>query len=269
MKEDLYVLHGVILKGNKILIPHPLRAKVLECLHAAHQGINGMSANAQQTLFWPGIDAHLCQTQAQCKACNTIAPSQPREPMSDPPVPQSPFQQTVADLCDIRGNKYIIFADRYTGWVEATLVQDATANKICSHLQAWFCTYGAPDELSSDGGPPFQSHTYTQFLSNWGIKHRLSSSHYPQINGRAELVVKIAKQILLNNTDSAGHLNYDYTARAHRNMPVQDAGISPAIMLFRRPIKDYFPMLLDNLPVWPQWKEIRALIEKAMAKRHV
>ena len=168
MKEDLYVLHGVILKGNKILIPRPLRAKVLKCLHAAHQGINGMSANARQRLFWPGIDAHLHQTRAQC---NTIAPSQPREPMSDPPVPQFPFQQTVADLCDIRGNKYIIFIDCYTGWVEATLVQDATSNKICNHLRAWFCTYSAPDELLSDGGPPFQSHTYTQFLSNWGIKH--------------------------------------------------------------------------------------------------
>ena len=144
MKEDLYVLHGVILKGNKILIPHPLRAEVLECLHTAHQGVNGMSANALQRLFWPGIDAHLCQTQAQCKACNTIAPSQPREPMSDPTVPQFPFQQTVADLCDIRGNKYIIFIDHYTGWVEATLVQEAMANKICNHLQAWFCTYSAP-----------------------------------------------------------------------------------------------------------------------------
>ena len=104
MKEDLYVLHGVILKGNKILIPRPLRAEILECLHAAHQGVNGKSANARQRLFWLGTDTHLHQIRAQCKACNTIAPSQPREPPSDPPVPQFPFHQTVADLCDIRGS---------------------------------------------------------------------------------------------------------------------------------------------------------------------
>ena len=109
---------------------------------------------------------------------------------------------------------------------------------LCDQLRAWFCTYGAPDELSSDGGPPFQSHEYAQFLSNWGIHQRLSSAYFAQSNGRAELAVKTAKRILMSNTDSAGRLNNDSTARAflnHRNTPVQDVGISPAMMLFGRP----------------------------------
>eukprot|EP00112_Aurelia_sp_Birch-Aquarium-sp1_P001604 Seg1173.18 transcript_id=Seg1173.18/GoldUCD/mRNA.D3Y31 product="putative protein K02A2.6" protein_id=Seg1173.18/GoldUCD/D3Y31 len=151
-------------------------------------------------------------------------------------------------------------------------MKDPTAKRVCDHMREWYCTYGAPEEQASDGGPPFQSHEYQQFLNRWGIRQRLSSVYYAQSNGRAELAVKTAKRILLNNTDSAGRLNHDRTARAfmiHRNTPVQDVNISPAMMLFGRPIKDHLPTLRDQLSVRSQWKDIRELREKAMAKRHV
>ena len=231
-----------------------------------------MLANARERLFWLGIAANLRQTRAQCRACNEVAPSQPREPLAEPATPQFPFEQTVVDFCDIRGNKFLIFTDRYTGWVEAALMKDPTANKVCNNLRSWFCIYGAPQEQTSDAGPPFQSHEYQQFLKDWGIKQRLSSAYYPQSNGRAELAVKTAKRILLDNTNSAGQLQNDQTACAfmmHRNTPIQDVGISPAMMLFGRPIKDHLPTIRDHLSISRQWKEIRELREKAMAKRHI
>ena len=118
------------MKGHKILIPQPLRAEVLECLHATHQGVNGMSANAHQRLFWPGLDAHIRQTRAQCRSCNRISPSQPKEPLAEPSLPELPFQHTMVDLCDIRGHTYLIFTDRYTRWVEAALMPDANAKSL-------------------------------------------------------------------------------------------------------------------------------------------
>ena len=272
MRDDLYTIDGVPAKGNKILIPHQLHSEVLECLHSAHQGVNGMLANAHQRLFWPGLEAQLRQTRAQCWACNRIAPSQPKEPLADPPVPDFSFQQTVIDFCDISGHKYLIFADRYTGWVEATLMREPNARKVCDRLRAWYCTYGAPEEQASDGEPPFQGMEYTQFLENWGIRQRLSSAHYAQSNGRAESAVKTAKRILLDSTDASGRLDCDCTARAfmtHRNTPVQDVGLSPTVMLFGCPIKDHLPNLWRTMPTQPQWIEIRELREKAMAKHHL
>ena len=64
MREQLYCLEGVIIKDNKILIPRQLRAEVLESLHSAHQGVNGMLANARQRLFWPGLGASVRQTRS-------------------------------------------------------------------------------------------------------------------------------------------------------------------------------------------------------------
>ena len=134
MRDELYSIDGVILKGEKILIPLPLRAETLECLHATHQGVNEMLANAQQRVFWPCLEANLCQTRAQCQACNKIAPSHAKEPLADPPMPEFLFQYTVTNLCDIRGNTFLIFADKYTGWVEAAVIKDPTSKKVCHKL---------------------------------------------------------------------------------------------------------------------------------------
>ena len=91
---------------------------------------------------------------------------------------------------------------------------------------------------------PFQIYEYSLFLQNWGIRRCLSSAYYPQSNGQAGAAVKTAKRILMGNTDTAGHINYDQSAHAfmmHWNTPLQDVGISPAEMLFGKLIKDHLP----------------------------
>ena len=80
-------------------------------------------------------------------------------------------------------------------------------------------------------------------------------------------MVKTAKHILDNNIDNCGCLYYDRAARAlltHRNTPVQDFGMCPAIMLYGRMIKDHFSVVRDKYQTRKQWKEIRELREVAM-----
>ena len=118
MADQLYCLEWVPIKGDKILIPKQLRAKVLEALQSAHQGMNGMMANTRQRLFWPGLDPSIQQTRAQCQRCNSMSQSQIREPLMPPSNPDFPFQKTVTDLFDLYGKNYIVYTDRYTGWIE-------------------------------------------------------------------------------------------------------------------------------------------------------
>ena len=208
MREEIYCLEGVIIKDNKILIPRQLRAEVLESLHSAHQGVNGMPANTRR-LFWPGLGASVRQTRAQCCTCNTIVSSQPREPLMLPADLEFPFQQTVVDFVEINGKNYLVYADRYTGWIEVALMPSGKAKMVCDTFRTWFCTYGAPEELSADGGPPFESQEYDSFLKNWGVRKHTPSAYYPQSNGRAKLAVKTAKCILAGNTDNCGCLCHD------------------------------------------------------------
>ena len=80
------MLECVPVKDNKIFIPKSLQAELLENLNAAHQGINDMLDNVRQCMFWSGIDASVQQTRAQCVKCNEILPSQPWEPLAEPPL---------------------------------------------------------------------------------------------------------------------------------------------------------------------------------------
>ena len=119
---------------------------------------------------------------------------------------------------------------------------------MINELRELFIAYGVPEELSNDGGPQFTSSAFSNFLTVWGVRTRLSSVAYPQSNGRAELGVKAAKRIIHNNVASDGSLNTDAAARAiiaYRNTPLPDINMSPAQILLHRNLR-------DGIPVHPQ-----------------
>ena len=271
MRDDLYVVQNVPFRGRRMLVPKLLRPQVLEGLHAAHQGVNGMLANARERLFWPGLDAAVRLTRAQCRQCNEHSPSQAREPAIETVEPDIPFQQVVMDLFDLAGHQFLVYADRYSGWVEVVKLRTATFKNMQQILLRWFSTFGVPEELSTDGGPPFNSNEYTVFLRTWGIRKRMSSAYFPQSNGRAEAVVKSAKRILLGNINPAtGQIETDEATRAlllHRNTPAQDTGISPAVSLYGCPLKDHLPHY--DRAFRKEWQMIADAREVALGKRHM
>ena len=93
-----------------MLIPKPLRRRVLNGLHAAHQGVSSMRAYARERLFWPGLGGEIKQVRDQCRECIENAPSQTAEPMLMTPPPDLPFQQVVGDFYHSGGNAYLIYA---------------------------------------------------------------------------------------------------------------------------------------------------------------
>ena len=95
----------------------------------------------------------------------------------------------------------------------------AVLTRICREL---FCTYGVPDEVSSDGGPQFTAHEFDQLLKTRGVQHRLSSCvEYPQSNGREIGVIRYC-------TSSNGDFKAVAVILQYRNTPLPDTNLSPA-----------------------------------------
>ncbi len=233
-----------------------------------------MKARARASVYWPNINAAIQSTRAQCKTCNTIAPSQSPEPYLSSPSPDYPFQLVVADFFNLAGRNYLVYADRYTGWntIFKTPVGDADSSSVKKHLRMLFGMFGVPEELATDGGPPFNSYDVKVFLATWGVHHRLSSAHYPQSNGRAELAVKTAKRILQDNTGPGGNIDNDKVIKAllqHRNTPMSDIGLSPAQMLYGRQLRDCLPTPAEACKIRPEWKMLAEDRERALAKRNI
>ena len=180
----------------------------------------------------------------------------------------------VADYFTLQGFSYLVYADRYTGWVTVSKAPatGSTASSLIHELRTAFSLYGVPAELSTDGGPQFAAHSTQQFLQNWGVIWRVSSAYYPQSNGRAELAVKTAKRLLRENLSSSGDLNTDSAARAllqYRNTPLQDLNVSPAQLLYGRQLRDHMPSFAEALKIRPQWIQLAEDRERALAKRHL
>ena len=174
-----------------------------------------MRVRAVKRFFWSGTNHDIDVIRGQCQDCNDVSPSQWNEPLLIT-SPKYPFQKTVADYFSLKGLKYLLYADRYSAWISMVKIHvgEAGFKFLKSFIVDLFATYGVPEELSTDGGPPFNGYEYKQFLTRWDIQPRLSSAYYPQSNGRAELAVKVAKKIILGNSGANGDINNELVARA-------------------------------------------------------
>ena len=181
VRDHLTCIGDAVAYGSRIAVPVSLRSEVLDGLHGAHQGPKGMSARARLSVYWPGIDKAIAHRRQQCNNCNSIAPSQPSITATLPVVPDYPFQFVVADYFDLLGRKFLVYADRYTGWVAVSepLYNKSDSCSLMKSLREWFSIYGVPQEIATDGGQPFPSQAVQRFLKSWGciIAYLLPTTH--------------------------------------------------------------------------------------------
>ena len=304
IRNNLYIVDGVVLmkdqvvipvslrnsvtqaltdgSGTRIIIPPKLRQEIIQSLHSAHQGVGSMNERAKASVYWPGITKDVEFVRANCGSCNRIMPSQARTLPVEPLIPSNPFEAIACDYFHFSGYYYFVAADRLSGWLEVQQIKvgtnEAGAEGLCKALRRLMITFGVPIEISSDGGPEFTAGETQRNFKRWGIRHRLSSVSFPSSNGRAELAVKTAKRLLMDNISPNGSLDNDGIVQAllvYRNTPDPGCKLSPAQILLGRPLRDTLPciskdvMIFNNSEVLPQWKEAWIAKEEALKARYV
>ena len=149
-----------------MVIQKTLRPIITEGLHAAYQGV---LTNAHKQFFWSGLDAVVCLYRAQCCQCNEKAPSQPKEPAVKFIQADVPFEKVAADFCNISSFSYLIYVDAYSGWIEVAHLTSTGFHTVKETLLMYFAIFDLPEEIGTDGGPPFNSGDYINLLKKWNI----------------------------------------------------------------------------------------------------
>ena len=279
-RDALYESDGVVMYEDRVVVPSALRSQALSTFHAAHQGVSTMESRARQLVFWPGMTADFDRIRTNCRDCTTNAPSQPKLPPAPYDPSSTPFEKIVADFFQCVGQHYLVVADRLSGWPEVFKCVPGSpqsgAEGLISCLRNYFARFGVPIELASDGGPEFTAGATSRFLSQWGVTHRGSSAYLPQSNGRAEVAVKSVKRLLRSNVGPNGSLNTDKFLQAIlqlRNTPDPDCHLSPAQVIFGRPLRDSFAFATrlekySNHNILPLWRDAWQEKESALRQRY-
>ena len=271
--DSMFVQDDVILYGKRTVIPERFRTRVLDTLHSAHQGCSQMWKRAETAVFWPGLSVDIEKRRKSCRTCREIAPSLPNLPPHTPEDPEFPFQEVCSDYFKLEGSTYLVTVDRLTGWPDVRQTSNGLggAKGLKTLLRDLFGTFGIPESLTTDGGPEFSSGETKKFLKTYDVSHRFSSVGNPHGNQRAEAGVKSMKRLIRENTNANGKLDNEKFTRAilqYRNTPQQSTGLSPALYLFGRQLRDFLPLTRENYKPGPQWiNQMRNREEKALKSK--
>ena len=155
MKDSLNEIDSVPFCDAKMLIPKSReRANTRgppRCTPGLHW--NAIKCPPKIFLAWLGCCNPRLSEQMQHKC--TVSKIRVSNSKSNPTLS---FQQTVADLFQLQGHSFSVYADWYTGWLEVVFkANNADFTTIRRALLAWFSTFGVPE----DGGLPFNSQAFT------------------------------------------------------------------------------------------------------------
>lgn len=100
IKDELSSYNGIIIRGNRIVIPSSLQSKAVELAHIGHQGIVKTKGLLRERVWFPGIDkmvenkVHNCLTcQATTRGKTTTEPTKPTK------LPKAPWKEVSIDFC--------------------------------------------------------------------------------------------------------------------------------------------------------------------------
>ena len=195
-RDELSVQDGIVLRGERVVIPTSMHHEMKMKVHAGHTGINSCLRHARELIYWPGISAEIRQYVETCDVCASYASKQPEEPLHLHDVPSRPWQKVGTDIFTISGRNYLVTVDYFSQFFEVDYLQEITSADVITKLKHHFARHGIPDTVISDNGSQYSSSEFSRFAERWGFSHEPISPGNSKANGAAKSAVKIAKNLM-------------------------------------------------------------------------
>ena len=230
-RDELSIDEGLLLKGQRIVIPACLCEEYLQRLHHGHLSAMKVQQNARQHLYWPGLDADIIDYTRRCQECIKRS-LPPKEPLQAHDVPEQSWECIAMDYFYSDGKLYILICDYFSKFPFLFQTRTTAWISLKAHITELFAIEGTPDEVMTDNGPPFNGKEFSEFLSGLGIRHSTSSPNYPQSNGFIERQVQTVKRLMAKAT--ATGRSFQEALTGLRAQPLGDGLPSPAEILHGR-----------------------------------
>ena len=244
---ELSQVDGVLLRGQRIVIPASLRNRVVELAHEGHQGIVKTKQRLRSKVWWPGIDKQAEQFCRNCVDCMSISQPNAPQPLSMTKFPSKPWSFLSADLLGPlpNGQSVIVLVDYYSRYFECAFLRSTKAENIIEFMDTVFTRFGYCDAIRTDNGPQFIAESFQNYLNEHDIKWVSTTPLWPQGNGEVErcnrTLLKVLRIAYENNQNLGRELRKFLLA--YRSTPHSSTGVAPFTLLCGREMKTKLPAL--------------------------
>ena len=233
IQHDLSIVDGIIFYGDSlIVVPKSLRHVITEATHRlAHAGETNTEALIRDHFFWPGISSFVKKTLSSCSICSQITRKPPTAPAGITYTPENPHEEVSVDFKGpTHDGKYVlVFIDLFSRYPEVYFTSSTSFASNKNHFINYFSANGPPVYLKTDGGPPFNSYEFKEFLDRYEIKHKSIIPAHPESNAEVETFMrtlnKAIKVATLKNTNYKEEIMA--AVQAKRATPHPATGVSP------------------------------------------
>ena len=137
---------GILLRGQRIIVPRSLRNLVVDLAHSGHQGIVKTKSLIRSRVWFPGIDGLVERKVASCINCQTNTLKQNYEPLRPSKMPEGPWLNISGDFfgpideCEY----WFVNYDEYSRWVTVNILKSIKGEKFIPILEELFKMFGSP-----------------------------------------------------------------------------------------------------------------------------
>jgi transposase InsO family protein len=270
-RDELTVVDGIILRGERVVIPYDIRKMMKEKVHSSHLGISGCLRRARECLYWPNMTTEIRDFISQCSTCRELEKSNQKETLMSHDIPDRPWSKVGTDLCSQTNpsgikEDYLVTVDYFSFFIEVDRLHNTTSKTVIGKLKQHFARYGLPEIVVSDNGPQYSSEEFAEFSRKWDFEHRTSSPGNSKANGKAEAAVKVAQALIRKTVKSGG--DPLLALLDHRNTPTQELNDSPAQRSLGRRTRTLLPTTQKLLsPGYIDCEATKKSIQKRQAKQ--
>ena len=273
---ELTSCDGILLRGNRILIPDSLRKRVLELAHQGHQGIAKTKSRLRSKVWWPGMSTEADAFVRQCQPCTlaSTSPTQAVAPLKPTPLPKAAWLYLGMDFVGPfpTGENLLVLIDYYSRFPGVEIMKKITADALEPCLRRIFAWYGIPQRIVTDNAQTFCSTSFANLMAEYGIQHRKITPLYPRANGEVERLNTNINKVVKTAIAAARNWRFalDDWLLAYWNTPHSTTEQTPAVLMFGRNLNNKLPALNPKSPKAIDSTSIRKrdTTKKAQSKRY-
>lgn len=245
ISAELCDVGGVLLRGDRIVVPAGLRQRVLTIAHDGHPGVRMMKSYLRSVVWWPKLDADTENFVKNCRGCTLVAAPDAPEPMLRRSLPSGPWEDIAIDYLGPLpgGQNLLVIVDCYSRYLEVCEMTCIDSTETISRLREVFGRFGIPSLIKADNGPQFASTEFKNFCRDYGIHLVNTIPYWPQMNGQVER----QNRSILKRLRIAQELGKDWRKELHEFLLVYHAtnhattGEAPSKLMFGRRIRGRLP----------------------------